>query len=459
MSEVGRRSTVALKRKYKYQGQSSILAHSLKSREHKSSLPALVLSSYFRLASISELTMATEFSSTIEAALAKEEIAGGAAIAVDKTGKTLFSKAFGKTAVDSTTAKPFDFDTTLWIASSSKLFTSISALQCVERGLLSLDAPISDILPEWKEPQIITGFDGDDEGSGNGKATFKPVEGAITLRRLLTHSSGMTYYGMHPLVTRWRDSLGLETQQGDIETFRNPLVYEPGQGWAYGVSIDWAGQMVEKASGMRLGEWMKENIFDVLGMKSTTFKPTGDEAVMSRMVGRVGRSETGKLIVEESKQYPVQESKSDLGGSGLYSCAEDYIKVLTSLLMDDGKLLKKDGDMYKQLFRPQLEHPEAFDGAVKHPLLGPFFAPGYPRTPDTQWDYALGGAVVVKEIPGHAAKGTLFWSGLPNNYWFVDRENGVCGYYASWLLPPGDAITGKMFAALQRAAVKEVAKL
>lgn len=395
--------------------------------------------------------MASEFSSTIDAALTAGEIAGGAAIAVDKNGKTLFSKAFGKTSLDENAA-PFDFDTVMWIASSTKLFTSISALQCVERGLLSLDAPISDVLPEWKSPQILTGLD------DTGKAIFKQAENALTLRRLLTHSSGMTYYGVNPLVTQWRDSLGSVPSRGDIERYRNPLVYEPGTAWQYSASIDWAGQMVEKASGTRLGDWMKQNIFDILGLKSTTFKAVGNDAIMGKMTGRVARNEAGKLIREESDQWLVCDRQDDFGGDGLYSCAEDYIKVLTSLVRNDGKLLKTDGDMYHQLFRGQLENPEAFDDAVNHPVYGHFFAPGYPRNQDIRWNYALGGAVVEKDIPGHAAKGTLFWSGLPNNYWFVDRSNGVCGYYASWILPAGDLITGKMFAALQQAAVKEVSK-
>ncbi|KAK5944279.1 hypothetical protein PMZ80_003560 [Knufia obscura] len=396
--------------------------------------------------------MATDFKSTVATALEKKEIAGGAVIAVDREGKELIRHAFGKTSLEED-ARPFDFDTTFWIASSTKLLTSISALQCVEKGLLKLDEDISVVLPEWQDPQIITGFD------DAGKAQLTPAKETITLRRLLTHSSGMAYYFMNPLVTQWRDSQKLPVGTGEMSEFKNPLIFEPGSSWSYGVSIDWAGALLEKVTGMKLGEYMQKHIFEPLGMTHTTFQAENNEAMMSRMVGRVGRNPVGELIKEESGQHPVKNNKDDHGGSGLYSCAQDYIKVLTSLLLDDGKLLK--GDMYKELFRGQLEHPEAFTAAVTDPIFGQFFAPafGASRGDDTKWDYALGGAIVDKEVPGQAAKGTLFWSGLPNNYWFVDRENGVCGYYASWLLPAGDAITGNMFAALQRAAVKEVAKL
>jgi len=396
--------------------------------------------------------MATGFKSTIASALEKKEIAGGAVIAVDRQGKELISHGFGKTSLDED-ARPFDLDTTFWIASSTKLLTSISALQCVEKGLLKLDEDIALVLPEWKDPQILTGFD------DAGKAQLRPAKEKITLRRLLTHSSGMTYYTMNPLIARWRDSQKLPVATGQLSDSMNPLVFEPGSSWQYGPSIDWAGAMVEKATGMKLGAYMQKHIFEPLGMTHTTFRAENNEEMRSRMAGRVGRSPAGELIEEESGQYPVKDNKDDLGGGGLYSCARDYIKVPTSLLLDDGKLLKHD--MHNELFRGQLEHPEAFAAAATNRVVGPLFSPAFAasRGADSRWDHALGGAIVDREIPGQAARGTLYWSGLPNNHWWIDRENGVCGYYASWLLPPGDRITGKLVAELQKAAVKETAKL
>jgi len=397
--------------------------------------------------------MATEFKSTIASALSNKEIAGGAVIAIDRHGKEILSHAFGQTSLDND-ARPFDLDTTFWIASSTKLLTAICALQCVEKGLLKLDEDISTVLPEWKDPQILTGFDGD------GNAQLRRATGKITLRRLLTHSSGMTYYFMNPLITRWRDSRGLAVGTGQVAEYMNPLVFEPGSSWQYGPSIDWAGAMLEKATGVTLGAYMQAHIFAPLGMTHTTFRAKHNAEMRRRMVGRVGRSPTtGELIREESGLYPVKDNTDDLGGGGLYSCARDYIKALTSLLLDDGKLLGPA--MHGELFRGQLEHPEAFGAAATNRVVGPLFSPAFAasRGADSRWDYALGGAVVDKEVPGQAGKGTLYWGGLPNNNWWIDRENGVCGFYATWLLPPGDQITGRLLAELQKAALKEVAKL
>lgn len=400
--------------------------------------------------------MAAEFSSTVEKAVTDRRICGGAAIAIDKSGRVIVTKEFGKTSVE-TDAQNFTLDTALWLASSTKLLTSISALQCVEKGLLKLDEDISSILPAWKDPEILTGFD------SNGKPTLVKAKQTITLRRLLTHSSGMCYSGMDPRIGQYRRAVGLDDPSTDpapdsIQSEKNPLLFEPGSGWMYSPSIDWAGQMVEAVTGLTLGQYMQKNIFDPLGMTSTTFDPVGNASIMSRMTGRVGRDPaTGLVKKEESKDTLVRNRPDHWGGSGLYSTANDYIKVLKSLLLDDGKLLAKGGEMYEQLFKPQLENPAAFKKTATNPVMGPFLAPGLLRDPErTDWDHTLGGAVVKREIPGHAALGTLFWSGYSNNYWFVDRVSGTAGHYASWILPPGDAPTGEMFAAFQQAALKQI---
>lgn len=397
--------------------------------------------------------MADEFTSTIDAAIESKQICGGAAIAVSKTGETLFSKAFGKISLDDN-AEPWAFDSTFWIASSSKLLTAVSVLQCVAKGLLKLDEDIGTVLPEFANAQILTGFD------DAGKPQLKPAETKPTLRHLLTHSSGLVYYGMgNPLLEQYRNSLGLPNDTGTWADYTQPLVFEPGAQWAYGASIDWAGRMVEKVTGLSLEEYEKQNIWEPLGMTQTTFRPVGNEGIMSRMVGRVGRNAEGELVKEESGAYATRNKEAYFGGSGLYSSVQDYIKVLTSLMVKDGKLL--DGELYEEIFRGQLGtgSREVLNAMAHHPLASTFLVPGYPTTEDVEFNHSLGGAIVDKDIPGHAAKGTLFWSGLPNNYWFIDRSNGVCGFYASWILGPGDVITGKKFAALQQAAVKEATKM
>ncbi|EON65858.1 beta-lactamase [Coniosporium apollinis CBS 100218] len=396
--------------------------------------------------------MAAQFEDTVNKAADDGVVAGGAAIAVDKSGKLLFQKAFGKIGIGDDD-KLFTVDSVMWIASCTKLMTSIAALQCVERGLLELDGPISAILPEWSEPQIIIGFDAD-----NKVPKLRPATKFITLRHLLSHSSGMAYPLLNPLLSQYcGQSLGTENKSIK-DQYLTPLIYEPGEGWEYGPGIDWAGKMVERVnSGVKLGDILQKNVWDPLGMESTTFHPLQRPEIMKRMVGRTRRTETGSLTKDETEMFLVSELEDDFGGDGTYSSARDFTKILTSLLMNDGVLLGPK--MREELFKGQLAHPEAFKARAEDPVMGGFLAPGLPRDQDRRWDYGCGGAVLVSAVEGQAGKELLYWSGLPNSFWFIDRERGTCGFYGSWLLPPGDAPTGKLFTAFQRAAFAAVAKL
>jgi CubicO group peptidase (beta-lactamase class C family) len=135
----------------------------------------------------------------------------------------------------------------MWLASCSKLVTTIAALQCVERGLFTLDDPadVDRLLPEWKDSEVLTGFNED------GQPVLQPAKEKITLKQLLTHTSGVAYDVMHPLLMQWRQSQGQELLA--IKTpitvgFKHPLVFEPGTGWMYGAGLGLAGLMVARAN-------------------------------------------------------------------------------------------------------------------------------------------------------------------------------------------------------------------
>lgn len=99
--------------------------------------------------------------------------------------------------------KPFAMDTTMWIASCTKLMTAICVMQCAEKGLLDLDADVSTILPEWKEAPLLKGFE-----EGTGKPIIETAKNKITLKRLLTHSSGLGYIPFDPRLQQWAKAEG-----------------------------------------------------------------------------------------------------------------------------------------------------------------------------------------------------------------------------------------------------------
>ena len=283
-------------------------------------------------------------------------------------------------------------------------------MQCVEKGLLELDAPIAKILPEWESPDILTGFDPE------GKPTMRKARTPITLRMLLSHSSGMSYAMMDPILIQYCKATGrdpMSAREGVEQDYFHPLLYEPGAGWMYSCAIDWAGKMVERVNNrISLGGYMKANIFNVLGMTSTTFHPNESRDISARLCGRPMRGPDGKLSATGAPDMHG-DTKEDFGGGGLFTCASDYVKVLTSLLLDDGKLLKPE--TAKELFAPSLPANKALNEVMNGPFRAAL-APGMP--PDgVEFNYSLGGCLAVNGVPDQGEKNLLFWSGAPNSQW------------------------------------------
>ncbi|EXJ70444.1 beta-lactamase [Cladophialophora psammophila CBS 110553] len=334
-------------------------------------------------------------------------IPGAVLIAANRIGNIVYLNAQGFTSVDESLAKPIRADTTFWVASCTKLVTTVAALQCVEKGLLSLDDEhqLSTILPEYASPSVLAGFDS-----------------------LLTHSSGMGYDFMSPALMRWR-SWDKENSQprGEGVTAQcfQPLLFEPGEGWECGVSLDWVGVMIERINGgLRLGEYMKQNIWDPLGMDSTTMHLGSRPDIQQRLCGASVRSASGEL--EPTPPHPLKDSKDDRGGGGMCISPNDYIKILVALLKNDGALLKPE--TVRSMFEPQLRDRRYLNSFLDHPLGGPMCRAG---VESDAWNFGLGGILNLENVDGVCKKGTMSWSGLPNLYWWIDPQSGLCGMYAS----------------------------
>ena len=162
---------------------------------------------------------------TLDQALAEQQVAGAVAM-IGNADTVLASAQAGLSAPEA--GKPMALDGIFQIASMTKAVTSLAAMQLVERGLLSLDEPIAPILPELAHPEVLTGFDGD------GKAIVEPAKTAITLRHLLTHTSGFGY----AFTTGDMAKAQGKVPPASIASITTPLMFEPGTDWLYGVSTD-----------------------------------------------------------------------------------------------------------------------------------------------------------------------------------------------------------------------------
>src|SRR6202165_2629301 len=252
------------------------------------------------------------------------EIPGVVAMAANSK-EVIYQGAFGKRDLsrdDAMTA-----DSVFWIASMTKAITAAGAMQLVEQGKLSLEAPIGKLLPDLAAPQVLDGFD------AQGEPKLRPAKNPITLRHLMTHTAGFCYDMWNGDMVKYLERTGTPT----ITTCKNaalktPIMSDPGTRWEYGTNIDFVGKAVEAVSGNRLDAYLRDHLFTPLGMADTGFK-LGD-AQRKRRVGMHARGPDGSLapIPFELEQNP----EFHMGGGGLYGTAGDYIRF-TQMILNKGR--------------------------------------------------------------------------------------------------------------------------
>jgi CubicO group peptidase (beta-lactamase class C family) len=362
------------------------------------------------------------------------KIHGAVVCATNAEGTFTYNKAFGTRTLLSGEKQPQKLDDVLYLASATKLVTTIAALQCVEDGLLTLDGDLSAIAPELASKQIITGFSDED-----GSPKLDPPARPITLKMLLTHSAGTCYHFMNPLVAKWREQFGNPdgTNPRPIEEiFNYPLIFQPGEGWMYGSGLDWAGRVVERVTGGTLTEFMQKRIFDPLGISSGQFYPVTRPELRDRLVDlNPDDPEALGLAVIGGSGDVNKYTKGDAGGHGLFLSGVDYVKILHSLLVSDGKLLGSDtvDSMFEHHLGPQAtaSHQAALDSP-----FGVFFRVG--TEAGTKVGYGLGGLLTLEDVDGWYGERTLTWGGGLTLAWFIDRKNGLCGVGALQAALPTD---------------------
>ena len=287
-------------------------------------------------------------------------------------------------------------------------------MQLVERGLIQLDDDVSQYIPELADQPIFEGF------STRGEPILKPHLNNLTFKHLLTHSAGALYSSMNPDLQKYIEANGLQSDPATVAgNFSYPLVYEPGTSWNYSTSIDWAGLVIERITGINLETHMKQSIFSPLGIISISFFPSPSTipSYTSRRAGMTTRDPaTGKL-------HPSAGAFSDkaehcFGGHGAFLDVTDYAKVLESLMKNDERILSKAS--VEEMFRPQLtaRSKEALNKAIRVPEKVLQYVGDLPA--EVEYDWGIGGILTcTDEVEGERRrrKGTLIWSGMPNLYW------------------------------------------
>ena len=219
----------------------------------------------------------------------------GVVAAVTTRDATIYEAAFGERVLGQGPA--MTADTVMWIASMTKPVTGVAAMQLVEQGRMSLDEPAAKVIPSLGEVKVLEGWD------AQGKPRLREAKGVITLRKLLTHTSGFVYDIWNAEMNRYLNVMELpRAGSGKNIALTTPLAFDPGARWEYGIGIDWAGKMVEAVSGQRLGAYIKQHIFDPLGMDSTAYRIT--PSMRERLAKVHQRGEDGGLAVTEFRSEP-----------------------------------------------------------------------------------------------------------------------------------------------------------
>ncbi|WP_393075728.1 serine hydrolase domain-containing protein [Streptomyces sp. LN704] len=353
----------------------------------------------------------------------------GCLVAVSRHGTVAHLAAHGWR--DRAAGLPVETDTLWRIYSMTKPVTSVAALMLLEEGRFQLDDPIARFLPAFAEPRVYV------DGSGAGTRT-RPAGQPLTIRHLLTHTSGLTFgfYHSHPVDALYRDA-GLESSvapgadlAGTCEVYAGlPLQFEPGTEWNYSVSTNVLGRLVEVVSGQDLDVFLAERIFRPLGMTDAGFCVTDEQS--ERLAELYGEDSEGR--VTPIAGLPLQGRPRFLSGSGgMVATAHDYHRFM--------EMLRRRGE----LDGVRLLKPETVDTMASNHLPGgvdrrTFGSPLHREPGNAGLGFGLGVSVVVDpEITrSPSSEGAFGWSGVAGTTFWVDPHRDMTVQFFTQVRPAG----------------------
>ena len=351
--------------------------------------------------------------------------APGVVAMVTDRNANLYEGAAGKRELGKD--QPMTTDSVFAIFSTTKAICGTAAMQLVEEGKIALTDPAKKYVPEIAEIGVLTGFD------AAGQPRTRPPKRDITINDLMLHTSGFCYEFFSADDLKYRGAKNIPSVVSCTDaSIKTVLLHDPGERWTYGVNIDWLGKIVEQQRGKRLGEVMAERIFAPLGITDMAFTMT--DSRKARRVTIHDRAADGKLTPLPDLALP-QPPELDCGGHGLYASICEYMKFIRMILNDgagpNGRVLKAEtvAKMCEDgLAKMGLQSTGWVTSIPSLSNAGEFF-PGIEKG----WAYTF--MTNREEAPSGRPAGSLMWAGLANSFFWIDRRNGVGGYWATQILP------------------------
>lgn len=361
----------------------------------------------------------------------------GVVALVARHGKIVYHRAFG--SADNASNRAVRKDDIFRIASQSKAVTATAVMMLWERGLFQLDDPISKYIPEFKNPQVLKGYN-----SSDGSLTTEPAKSEITIRHLLTHTSGIGYgvidgderfkaiyakAGVTDLFTTERVLIGESVRK----LAKLPLHHHPGEQFTYSEGLDVLGYFIEIVSGMPFDQYLRRHVFTPLGMSDTGFYLPEQKA--ERLV-KVQELKDGAWqaypVTFYDPEYPIKGAKAFFsGGAGLCSTARDYATFLQMYLnggeLNGSRLLSRT--TVQTIVANQTG--DLMSGGKKGDLV-----------------YGLVFGVLTpsgQDKGGKGTSGTLEWGGYFNTQYFADPKEQIVGVLMKQTQGSSNDRTGDLF--------------
>lgn len=336
--------------------------------------------------------------------------------------------------------RPVALDTVYRIYSMTKPITTVAMLTLVERGAVKLDQPVADFLPEFAQPRVFVRFDGD-------AVVTEPARTAVTVRHLLTHTSGLSESfndGLEPTAKLYKQAgliAGQWYRSGSIKTLADfskaianiPLAAQPGTRWIYGTSLDVAGRVIEVASGIDFGKYVRQQVIEPLQLRDTTFQVSAEQRARLAALYRIGADGLERIADEQIPAWGI-DHVIPTGGAGLFSTLPDYCRFARMLMnggeLDNVRVLQASS--VAAMMTDQLAGklgPEPLSTAARFGLGGEVKGLGF----------GLGGSVMAdpNRADGLGSPGEYAWGGAASTTFWVNRSQSLGVVFMTQKLPSG----------------------
>ena len=338
---------------------------------------------------------------------------------------------------------PFDELSIVRIASMTKPITSLCIFQLIEQNLISLETNLQDIDKRFSDVKIIKKTD--------NKINYIKPKSNIKIKHLLNHTSGYGYQFLNPEIKYLVDNKLLQDLKDDGADFLDaPILFEPGERWNYGIGIDILGYIIEKISNKKLNEYMKENLFNKLGMHNTTFHLDNTKFKDLAYVYNY----TQDQIKIDQERADEQENKINktfhAGGGGLLSTTQDYAKFMRLFLKEHNEIISQESINLIQ--RNQIGSLEV----KRMPSVDAELSASLDYDDNIEKKFGYGFMINNQKTNEGRPKGSIFWTGIFNSFFWIDFENKIgCAIFMQ-MLPYLNEISLKTYNEIETAIYQNI---